>query len=162
MILHVDNYLCTSYVLFVDIFARFFNDFISMKFLIAMFLPASLFIQTSCLLTLKIFANLPVYCTLPDYCLGRNMPVSPFIPPSPSIWNSRVPEMYRFVKVKWIVGYSFDKSVWSVFFFLSISRGVFSTLKTSMRKPFVKVVNSIDSSHPFLQRFPSWMHHYAS
>ena len=88
-----------------------------MKFIIAMFLPASLFIQTSCLLTLKIFANLPVYCTVPDYCLGRNMPVSPFIPPSPSIWNSRVTEMYRFVKVKWIVGYSFDKSVWSVIFF---------------------------------------------
>ena len=38
--LDVDK-LCISYVLFVDIFSRSFNDFISIKFLIAVFLPAS-------------------------------------------------------------------------------------------------------------------------
>ena len=36
-----------SYVLFDDIFTRSFDDFISVKFLIAVFLPASPFIPTS-------------------------------------------------------------------------------------------------------------------
>ena len=40
-------YLCIYYVLFVDIFTRSFDDFISMKFLIVVFLPASPFIPTS-------------------------------------------------------------------------------------------------------------------
>ena len=38
------NYLCISYVLFVDIFTRSFDDLISVKFLIV-FLPASPFIK---------------------------------------------------------------------------------------------------------------------
>ena len=42
------------------------------------------------LLTLEIFANFPIYCTLPFCYFGRNLPASLFIPPSPSIWNSRV------------------------------------------------------------------------
>ena len=45
-ILHVDKYLCISYVLFVDISTRSSDDLISMKFLIAVFLPASPFIRT--------------------------------------------------------------------------------------------------------------------
>ena len=51
--------------------------------------PLRLF-QPPRLLTLEIFVNLPVYCTLPVYYFSRNVPASPFIPPSPSIWNSRV------------------------------------------------------------------------
>ena len=39
------NYLCISYVLFVDIFTRSFDDLISVKFLIVVFLPASPFIK---------------------------------------------------------------------------------------------------------------------
>ena len=46
--------------------------------------------QPSRLLTLEILTNLPVYCTLPVYYFGRNLPASSFIPPSPSIWHSRV------------------------------------------------------------------------
>ena len=38
------NCLCISYVFVVDIFTRSFDDFISMKFLIAVFLSASPFI----------------------------------------------------------------------------------------------------------------------
>ena len=67
------NCLCISHVLFVDIFTRSFDDFISIKFLIAVF-----------------FASLPVYCTLLVYYFGRNLPASPFISPFPSVWNSRV------------------------------------------------------------------------
>ena len=67
-----------------------FDGFISIKFLIAVFLPASPFILTSPLLTLEIFANLFVYCTLLVCCFGRNLPNSLFIPSSPSISNSRV------------------------------------------------------------------------
>ena len=37
-----------------------------------------------------VFRSLPVYCTFPGYYFGRNLPASPFIPPSPSISNSRV------------------------------------------------------------------------
>ena len=51
------NYLCISYVLFVYIFIRSFDDFISMKFLIEILQPLRL-------LTLEIFANFPFYCTL--------------------------------------------------------------------------------------------------
>ena len=73
------NYLCISYVLFVDIFTRSFDDFISMKFLIAVFLPASLFIPTCpfinfgdfChprrLLFLPKFSSLLLYSALPFY-----------------------------------------------------------------------------------------------
>ena len=51
-----------------------------MKFVIAVFLPASPFIPTSpFLLTLEIFANLPVCCTLTVYYFGLNLPASPFI-----------------------------------------------------------------------------------
>ena len=78
------NYLCISYVLFVDIFTWSFDHFIWMKFLFAVFLPTSPFI------TLEIFAKLPVYCTLHVYYFGRNLPASLFIPLSPSIWNSTV------------------------------------------------------------------------
>ena len=39
---------------------------------------------------LEIFANLTVYCILLIYYFGQNLPASSFIPPSPSIWNSRV------------------------------------------------------------------------
>ena len=38
----------------------------------------------------RVFASLPVHCTLPVYYFGRNLPGFPFIPSSPSIWNSRV------------------------------------------------------------------------
>ena len=41
------NCLCIPYVFFVDIFTRSFDDFISMKFLIAVFLPTSPFIAPS-------------------------------------------------------------------------------------------------------------------
>ena len=51
--------------------------------------PPRLF-QPPRLLTLEVFAILPVYCTLPVYYFGRNLPASPFIPSSPSIWHSRV------------------------------------------------------------------------
>ena len=78
------NYLCISYVLFVDIFTKSFDGFISMKFLIAVFLPASPFIPTSlfinfgdfcqprllhppCLLFWPKFASLLVYYALPLY-----------------------------------------------------------------------------------------------
>ena len=57
------NYLCISYLLFVDIFTKSFDDFISMN---AVFSPASLF-----------FFNLPVYE------LRRFLPASPYIAPSP-------------------------------------------------------------------------------
>ena len=81
------NYLCISYLLFVDIFTKSFDDFISMN---AVFSPASLFFfQPARLLTSEIFASLPVYCTLP-VVFGQNLPATPFIPPSTSIWNSRV------------------------------------------------------------------------
>ena len=79
------NYLCISYVLFADIFTRPFDDFISMKFLIAVFLPASPFIPTFPFINFEDFSNLPVYCTLPVYYFGQNLPASPFILPSPSI-----------------------------------------------------------------------------
>ena len=46
--------------------------------------------QPSRLLSLEVFANLPVDCAVPVYYFGRNLPASPFTPPSPSIWNSRV------------------------------------------------------------------------
>ena len=84
-------HLCISYVLFVDIFTRSFDDFISITFLIAMFLPASPFIPTSLfinfgdfrqpshllhpphLLFWPTFTSLPVYSTLPFYLkLGSN------------------------------------------------------------------------------------------
>ena len=65
------NYLFISYVLSVDIFTRSFDDFISMKFLIAVFLPASSFIATPRLLTLEIFANFSVYWTLPFIILAE-------------------------------------------------------------------------------------------
>ena len=54
------------------------------------FFLGSLLFQPPRLLTLEIFANLLVYCTLPVYYFGRNLPASLFIPPSPSIRNSRV------------------------------------------------------------------------
>ena len=75
------NYLCISYVLFVDIFTRSFDDFILMKFPIAVFFPASPFI------TFGDFCQLPRYCTLHVYYFGQTLPASPFILPSPSIWN---------------------------------------------------------------------------
>ena len=74
------NYLCISFVVFfADIFTRLFDDFISMKFLIAVFLPASPFVnfgdfcQPTRLLYLPRllfwpkFASLPVYSALPFY-----------------------------------------------------------------------------------------------
>ena len=72
------NYLCISYVLFVDIFTRSFDDFISLKFLIV-FLPASPFtkIEDFCqpprlmdpprLLFQPKFASVTVYSALPFY-----------------------------------------------------------------------------------------------
>ena len=80
------NYLCISYVPFVDIFTRSFDDFISVKFLIAVFFPASPF-QPPCLLTLEIFANLLVYCTLPVYYFipkFARLPVCSALPPPPA------------------------------------------------------------------------------
>ena len=53
------NYLCISYVLFVDIFPRSFDDFISVKFLIAVFFQASPFISTS------LFINFGNFCQPP-------------------------------------------------------------------------------------------------
>ena len=73
------NCLCIPYVFFVDIFTRSFDDFVSMKFLIAVFLPASPFINFAdfcqpprllhppCLLFWPKFASLPVYSALPFY-----------------------------------------------------------------------------------------------
>ena len=73
------NYLCISYVLFVDIFTRSFDDFILMKFPIAVFFPASPFITFGdfCqlprllhpprLLFWSNSASLTVYSTLPFY-----------------------------------------------------------------------------------------------
>ena len=73
------NYLCISFVLFANISIRSFDDFISMKFLIAVSLPASSFIPTSpfinfgdfCqpprLLFWPKFASLSVYFALPFY-----------------------------------------------------------------------------------------------
>ena len=82
MILHIDE-LCISYVLFVDVFTRSFDGFISKKFLIAVFLPASRFIPTFPLINFgdfrtrllhpprllfwPKFASLPVYFALPFY-----------------------------------------------------------------------------------------------
>ena len=79
------NYLCISYVLFVDIFAKSFDYSVSMNFLIAVFLPVSQFIPTPpfinfgefyqppcflhppCLLFWPKFATLIVYSARPFY-----------------------------------------------------------------------------------------------
>ena len=79
------NYLCTSYVLFVDIFTRSFDDFISMKFLIAVFLPASPYInfgdfwQPPRLIFWLKFASLPVYSALPFYLKLENNIIDRFL-----------------------------------------------------------------------------------
>ena len=57
-------YLCISYVLFVYIFTRLFNDFISMNFLIAVFFPVSPFIPMSSFLNLGDFCQ-PLYSLHP-------------------------------------------------------------------------------------------------
>ena len=85
------NNLCISYVRFVDIFTRSLDDFILMKFLIAVFLRAPPFIPTSlfinfgdfyqplhflhppCLFLWPKFANLPVYFALPFYLTLQSM-----------------------------------------------------------------------------------------
>ena len=90
VILHVDKLALYFLCFFVDIFTSLFDDFISMKFLIAVFLPVSPFIPTSPFINFGDFCQPPVYCTLPVYYFGRNLPAYPFIPPSPSNWNSRV------------------------------------------------------------------------
>ena len=54
------NYLCIPYVLFVDIFTRSFDDFVSMKFLNAVFLQAFPFIPTS------LFINFGDFCQPPS------------------------------------------------------------------------------------------------
>ena len=71
--------ICLSIMLSLDIFTRWFDDFISIKFLIAVFLPASPFInfgdfcQPPCLLHpprllfWPKFARLPIYSALPFY-----------------------------------------------------------------------------------------------
>ena len=97
------NFLCISYVLLVDIFTRSFDDFIPMKFLIALFLRATRSFQAPRLLTLEVFANLPVYCTLPVYYFDRNLGIFPFIPPSPSIWNSRVSNQPFLTVIDWCI-----------------------------------------------------------
>ena len=61
--------------------------------------PPHLF-QPLRLLTLEIFANLPVYY------FGRNLLASPFIPPSPSIWNSRV-SIYDMIYIIYMVIYTY-------------------------------------------------------
>ena len=72
------NYLCISYVLFVDIFTRLFDDFISMKFLIALFLLASPFIN---------FGDFcQPLCLLQPPCLLFWLKFAG----SPSVWSSRV------------------------------------------------------------------------
>ena len=77
MIVHVDKLPLYFLCFFVDIFTRSFDDLISMKFLIAVFLLASPFInfgdfcQPPCLLLpprllfWPKFASLPVYSALP-------------------------------------------------------------------------------------------------
>ena len=79
------NYLCISYVLFVDIFTRSFDGFISMKFKIVVFLRTSPFINfgdfyqaprllhPSHLLFWPKFASLPVYFILPFYLKFKSM-----------------------------------------------------------------------------------------
>ena len=59
------NHFCNSYVSFVDIFTRSFDDFISMKFLIAVFLPASPFISTSSFIILTEICQPPRLFRLP-------------------------------------------------------------------------------------------------
>ena len=73
--LDVDK-LCISYVLFVDIFSRSFNDFISMKFLIAVFLPASPFIPTSP--SINFIAPSP-FITLTETCQPARLFRPPFL-----------------------------------------------------------------------------------
>ena len=63
-------------------------------FSISMPQPVAVFCQPPRLLTLEIFANLPVYY------FGRNLSASPFIPPSPSIWNSRVSTFWFTIRKK--------------------------------------------------------------
>ena len=78
--------------------------------------PSRLF-QRARLLTLEIYANLPVYCTLPVYDFGQNIPVSPFILPSPPIWNSRVSLLIlKFVEYK----YHFQNTI---FFLMKVKTG---------------------------------------
>ena len=62
------NYICIFYVLFVDIFTRSFDDFISVKFLIAAFCQTPYLLQPPRLLFWPKFASLPVYSALP-FCL---------------------------------------------------------------------------------------------
>ena len=101
VILHVDKLALYFLCFFVDIFTSLFDDFISMKFLIAVFLPVSPFIPTSpfinfgdfcqpprllhpphLLFWLK-FASLPVHSTLPfNLKLESTAKISWFRPPS--------------------------------------------------------------------------------
>ena len=53
------NYHCIFYVLFVDIFTSSFDDFFTMIFLIAVFLPASPFIAPSPVIILVEILQLP-------------------------------------------------------------------------------------------------------
>ena len=96
-------YLC----FFVDIFTSSFDDFISMKFLIAVFLPVSPFIPTSPFINFRDFcqpprllhpphllfwlkfASLPVHSTLPfNLKLESTAKISWFRPPSGGkIWK---------------------------------------------------------------------------
>ena len=85
----------TTFVFFMFFLLIFSQDRLTIlfqwNFWLLCFCQSPRLFQPPRLLTLEVFANLPVYCTLPVYYFGQNLPVSPFIPPSPSIWNSRVP-----------------------------------------------------------------------
>ena len=71
-------YLCISYVLFVYIFTRLFNDFISMNFLIAVFFPVSPFIPMSSFINLGDFCQ-PLYSLHPPRFLFWPKFVNPTI-----------------------------------------------------------------------------------
>ena len=68
--------LCISYVLFADIFSRSFNDFISMKFLMAVFLPASPFIPTCPSIN---FIAPSLFITLTETCQSARLFRPPFL-----------------------------------------------------------------------------------
>ena len=80
------NYFCI-YVLFVDIFTRSLNDFISMKFLIALFLPVSPLIPTSLFINFGDFCQPLHLLHPPRLFFGQNLPASPFTPPHPPFYE---------------------------------------------------------------------------
>ena len=89
VILHVDK--LPLYFLYFLIFSQdHLMILFLMKFLIAVFLEASPFINFGD------FCQPPRLLHPPVCYFGQNLPASPFIPPSPSVWNSRVGVTYTY------------------------------------------------------------------